>query len=574
MDARTPELRSGHNVLLTVAEKLGIERLARPLRTALERRERRRPGTRALLGRDDRHLVWTGGQVLVSQKVPGVSPGRLAVAAYERVRAVLDDAAIGHVVVSRSELRSFQVAVDEADWDRALDALAHRYGDSTVYLDLAARTVRGNTVRRALHPADPEAIDAARDSSIVRVFALTTDSVSERTYGRNVACELQRWNRSDGVVRPSGPNETAQFVSADMFDDRVEVTNRVGATEARLAAAAAQDPALVDFPIDVVYMWVDGEDPRWQARFDRARGVVREDVPAPDGEATAPWRFRDRDELLYSMRSLEMYAPWIRNVYLVTDDQAPVWLDLDHPHLHVVSHRGIFRDTSALPVFNSHAIGSQLHHVEGLSEHFLVLNDDVMFGAPTPPEHFFTGSGIVRFRPSRTRSPLAAREHLSEIENARLNAADLLEADFGRRCSALFTHMPLPQVVSVAHELEQRYPDAYDRTMRSRFRNRSDVETNAWLQLNYLLLTGRAVESRVRYDYFNVGEPAARERLASSLAREHAQVLCINDGPSEDGVDYDEWLVTTLATYFPRPSSFELPRERWRSSTSLEEQSP
>ena len=32
-------------------------------------------------------------------------------------------------------------------------------------------------------------------------------------------------------------------------------------------------------------------------------------------------RFRDNDELKYSLRGLEMYAPWIRNVYIVTNGQ-------------------------------------------------------------------------------------------------------------------------------------------------------------------------------------------------------------------------------------------------------------
>ncbi len=555
---------------LTVAQKLGFERAARPIREAMGRRERSRTVTRDLLAPGGRRLVWAGGQWLVSTEVDGVAPARLAVESYERVRGALDGAGVGHAVVSRTELRSFQLAIDDDDWARALDALVRGGADDPVYLDLPARTVRGNVVRRAMHVSEPAALVAARAAASGRVLTLVTDTTSGRTYGRNVACELQRWLRSDGLVHPPAGNETAQYVGEPDFDDRVEVSHRLGGSETRLARAAAPDPTLVGFPVDAVYMWVDGDDPHWRARFARARGVEPDVEAAPaEEDATAPWRFRDRDELLYSLRSLEMYAPWIRDVYLVTDDQAPVWLDLDHPRLHLVRHRDIFRDPAALPVFNSHAIGSQLHHVDGLSEHFLVLNDDVLFGAPTPPEHFFTGGGVVRFRPSRQRSPLVSRDLLSEIENARLNAADLLESDFGRRCSALFAHTPLPQRVSVAHELEERYPEAYDRTMRSRFRDRQDVETNAWLQLNYLLLTGRAVESGVRYDYFNVGDPAARRRLTASLARERSQVLCLNDGPSEDGVDYEEWLVETLATHFPRPSSFELPRERWRTSTAL-----
>lgn len=38
-------------------------------------------------------------------------------------------------------------------------------------------------------------------------------------------------------------------------------------------------------------------------------------------------------ELRFSLRSIEMYAPWVRNIYIVTNGQIPYWLDLSHPRL-------------------------------------------------------------------------------------------------------------------------------------------------------------------------------------------------------------------------------------------------
>src|SRR5699024_8230192 len=132
----------------------------------------------------------------------------------------------------------------------------------------------------------------------------------------------------------------------------------------------------VQFPIDVVYTWVDGADPAWLAR----KAEVSGEVP-PEGlhaEATDPARFRSRDELMYSLRSLDDFAPWVRHVYLVTDDHVPHWLNTDDPRISIVDHREIFPDDGRLPVFNSNAIISRLHHIDGLSEHFLYMNDDVM----------------------------------------------------------------------------------------------------------------------------------------------------------------------------------------------------
>lgn len=47
-------------------------------------------------------------------------------------------------------------------------------------------------------------------------------------------------------------------------------------------------------------------------------------------------RFRDNDELRYSMRSLEKFAPWVRNIYLITSGQVPSWLDTSNPRIHVI----------------------------------------------------------------------------------------------------------------------------------------------------------------------------------------------------------------------------------------------
>lgn len=50
-------------------------------------------------------------------------------------------------------------------------------------------------------------------------------------------------------------------------------------------------------------------------------------------------RFSDNDELKYSLRSLQLYAPWIRNIYIVTNGQIPRWLNLKHPRIRIITHK-------------------------------------------------------------------------------------------------------------------------------------------------------------------------------------------------------------------------------------------
>ncbi len=83
--------------------------------------------------------------------------------------------------------------------------------------------------------------------------------------------------------------------------------------------------------VDLVYAWVDGDDPQLQ-----------EDMRhyASGSDDLNPERTRDLYDLLrYSLRSVAMFAGWIRNVHIITRrPQVPTWLDLNNPRVNVVHH--------------------------------------------------------------------------------------------------------------------------------------------------------------------------------------------------------------------------------------------
>lgn len=101
-------------------------------------------------------------------------------------------------------------------------------------------------------------------------------------------------------------------------------------------------------------------------------------------------RFADNEELKYSLRSVEKHAPWVRNIFIVTNGQIPSWLNLDNPRLKIVTHEELFLNQSHLPTFSSPAIESHLHRIPGLSQKFIYLNDDVMFADNVWPDDFYT----------------------------------------------------------------------------------------------------------------------------------------------------------------------------------------
>ena len=128
--------------------------------------------------------------------------------------------------------------------------------------------------------------------------------------------------------------------------------------------------------VDLVYLWVDGSDPEWRAKRNASIGASEE-----KSAVNCEGRFADNDELKYSLRSVDKYAPWIHRVFIVTDNQVPAWLDTSNPKVRIVDHKDILPD-ACLPCFNSVLLEHFIYKIPGLSEYFLYANDDTFINKP------------------------------------------------------------------------------------------------------------------------------------------------------------------------------------------------
>ena len=148
--------------------------------------------------------------------------------------------------------------------------------------------------------------------------------------------------------------------------------------------------------IDLVYLWVNGNDEEWKKKKDfwaEKLGIIN------DKEINNDCRFIDNEELKFSLRSAEMYAPWINKIFIVTDNQIPEWLDTSNPKIKIVDHKDIIPN-DVLPIFSSRAIEMFIDKIPDLSEHFLYANDDMFFTAPVKKSYFFNSDGnpIINMR--------------------------------------------------------------------------------------------------------------------------------------------------------------------------------
>jgi UDP-glucose 4-epimerase len=283
-------------------------------------------------------------------------------------------------------------------------------------------------------------------------------------------------------------------------------------------------------PVDIVFSWVDGSS----AQFQKERAAQLEAHIVGEGDDGAA-RYRHLDELRYALRSVHMYAPWIRRIFIATDSPAPSWL-CEHPRVTIVRSEEFFADPSVLPTHNSHAVEAQLHRIPGLSEHFLYSNDDMFFGRSVEPEMFFTPAGHTRFVESEVRIGIGAPEaHRSGHDNGlRVNRA-LLREHFGRTILRDLSHCATPLRRSILFEMEKTFPEDFARTAASSFRSMTDISVTNSLYHYYALLTGRAAptaEPRVRY--VQTTTMGALERIDRLAARGDVDMLCFNDGWETD----------------------------------------
>jgi hypothetical protein len=482
------------------------------------------------------------------------------------VTEALERAGVRYLVVDAPVQRSRVLAVAESDRAAVVEALASAWARLPVY----AREVHPRKDRPSALLSTPGVLESGSAFSIFQVYAAAGSS--EAVCGPELGCQLEFWavrERDEPADNLTGEplaagswvaprrNRWADAVPADLLDEPVFRTVD-GATRRCLPVLTDRHAFDVDFPIDAVYTWVDGSDADWQAR----KAAVHSGIGLGELNefASNESRFLSRDELRYSLRSLDMYAGWIRHVYLVTDKQVPPWLDTSNPRLTVVDHRDLFGDRGSLPTFNSHAIESQLHHIPGLSEHYLYLNDDVFFGRPVGPEKFFTGNGLAQFFTSTAKIGLGPTGAFDRpVMSGAKNNRDLLFKAFDRVLTNKFKHVPHTQRRDVLLELEERFAEAFAETARHQFRDPADISIAASLHHYYAFLTGRAVPGRIRYFYADIAAPETAGRLRRMLRTRDYDAFCLNDHDSSglDPLTQQRMLHDFLIEYFPLPSSFE-----------------
>ncbi len=156
-------------------------------------------------------------------------------------------------------------------------------------------------------------------------------------------------------------------------------------------------------PIDVVIAWVDGSDPKLTEKREKFSG--RKEIPVSSG--AHPTRFASSNEIRYCVLSVLRFAPFVRNIFIVTDGQDPGISDDVNKYfpgrsgsIRIVDHTEIFEGyEESLPTFNSISIANMIWRIKGLAGNFVYFNDDTfLVRNVTPEEWFIDGRPVMRGR--------------------------------------------------------------------------------------------------------------------------------------------------------------------------------
>lgn len=280
--------------------------------------------------------------------------------------------------------------------------------------------------------------------------------------------------------------------------------------------------------IDLVYLWVDGNDPEWLEKKQRFM----------EKEINTVGRYVDNQELKYSMRSIEKHLPWIRKIFIVTDNQTPAFLNTSNPKIQLVDLTEIMPN-AILPSFNSNVIEQFFYNIPDLSEHFLYANDDMFVNTDLKPSFFFKGGlPIMRmmydpFTPYKNNIKRAINIKINPYRMAIENAYKLFYKKF-KVMYPVKDHHNINAYLKSDYKavVENVFKDELEATHINRFREKTDIQR---ILINYygianktgiLRYVKRKESSRIKVHKTN---------YQAFLDKHNPQLFCLND--SEHATD-------------------------------------
>lgn len=289
---------------------------------------------------------------------------------------------------------------------------------------------------------------------------------------------------------------------------------------------------LPSFDVDIVYTWVNDKDPIW---LEKKKQYAQEELACAGSADQA--RFENHNELYYSILSVRKFLPWVRNIYIVTDNQKPDWL-IENDNIYIVDHSDII-ESQYLPTFNSHVIEAHLHKINGLSEHFIYFNDDVFVAKPLEKEHFFRKNGICSiFTSHKSLSEMEARGIHTATLMASNNSNQLLRKYYDITIDVPLVHTYVPLKKSIFYDCWEKNSENIKLFLSNKYRFNNDLNMATFLVPWMMYINGHSIISNDICYYFNIRSNHALNQYEKLLTVKKMGIephsFCANDFKNEN----------------------------------------
>ena len=292
-----------------------------------------------------------------------------------------------------------------------------------------------------------------------------------------------------------------------------------------------------DAPIDLVCPWVT-YDERLARDIQKYCAFEGSDAKVPH-----PARYREFGELKYSLESAAIHMPWLNKIYVITNGQKPPASVLSMPKVVHCTHHDFFRNKEHLPTFSSSAIGINAAFIPGLSEQYLLTNDDVFIGRPLSRASILgSGRGVHLF----AHEDLDSFHDRRNIWRARVDTTEkILCSRFGAQNRKLFAHTPQLFSKSGMTEIWDKYEGEMTRASAGRFPSPDHVLSRLLFLYEFLYseygcrdfseivsLSGQNIRKVRRSDHWHVSltkTGGAWEQRLRQIEEERPNFFCLND---------------------------------------------
>ena len=326
--------------------------------------------------------------------------------------------------------------------------------------------------------------------------------------------------------------------------------------------------------IDFVITWVDDTDPVWREKKSKRTGIALND-------GNTEVRYRDWDTLKYWFRGVEKFAPWVRYVFFVTDNQKPEWLNEDHPKLKWINHTDYIPE-EYLPTFNSHTIEWNFHRIEELSETFVYFNDDMFLINDTTPEDFFENgqpcdmpclgplypcgffsrilfNNIDLLNRHFSLRDSIAKDPIKWIKGQKLSGLLKLLL-YGRRSlipNSVNHHIQVPLTKRSFRKLWEVEHDLLHQTCITPLRTADDI--SIYCVRDWQIFSGEKRKKKYIGKYFSTAELSYSNKSLEYLKKQKGKAICLNDSEDEQEFEsHKQMVLEAFENLFPEKSAFEL----------------